>query len=59
MARMLIASNVYSILSLGILNVLSILSIKIMFVVALTLDVMTISGSTFQPLLITLSISGS
>ena len=49
--------NVYLMLSLGILNVVSILSIEGMCMVALAHAVMIISGSTFQPLLITLSIS--
>ena len=58
MAMMLIATNVYLILSLGILNVVSIFSIEGMCVVALALVVMIINGSTFQPLFkITLSTS--
>ena len=57
MAMTLIASNVYLMLSLGILNVVSILSIEGMCVAALTPAMMTISGSTFQPPLITLFIS--
>ena len=56
MAMTLNASNVYLILSLGNLNV-SILSIEEMCVAALELAMMNISGSTFQPLLITLFIS--
>ena len=58
MAMTLIASNVDLMLNLGILNVVSILSIKGMCVATLALVVMTNSGSTFQPLLTTLSIGG-
>ena len=58
MAMTLIASNIYLMLNLGILNVVSILSIEGMCVVALSPAVMSISGSTFQPLLTTLFISG-
>ena len=47
MAMTLIASNVYLMLSLRILNVVSILSIEGMCVVALAPAMMTISGSTF------------
>ena len=58
MAMTLISSNVYLMLSLGILKVILILSIKGMCVDALAHAVMTIGGSTFQPLLIILFISG-
>ena len=47
MAMTLIASNVFLMLSFGILNVVSILSIEGMCVAALAPVVMTISGSTF------------
>ena len=58
MAMTLIASNVFLILCLGILNVVSIFSIEGLCVATLAPAVMTISGSTFQPLLTILSISG-
>ena len=58
MAMTLIASNVYLMLNLGILNVVSILSIERICVVALAHVVMNTSGSTFQPLLTSLFISG-
>ena len=58
MVMTLIASNVYLMLNLWILNVVSMLSIKGICVATLTPDVMTTSGSTFQPMLTTLSISG-
>ena len=45
-------------LSLGIFDVVSILSIEEVCVAALVHAVMTISGSTFHPLLIILSIGG-
>ena len=57
-ATTLISPNVYLMFSLGNLNVMSIFSIERMCVVALTLAVMTISGSTFHHLLIILSICG-
>ena len=58
MAMTLISSNVYLMLSLGILNVVSILSIERMCVAALAHAMMTISESTFHPLLIKLFING-
>ena len=57
MAMTLIAKNVYLMLNLGILSGVSILSIKKMCMAALAPAVMIINESTFQPLLITLSIS--
>ena len=51
MAMTLISSNVCFMLSLGILNVVSILSIEGVCVVFLAPAVMTISRSTFHPLL--------
>ena len=57
MAIMLISSNVYLMLILGILNITSIFFIEGICVVALAPTVMTISGSIFQPLLIMLSIN--
>ena len=45
-------------LTLGILNVVSIFSIEQVCVAALAPTMMTISGSTFLPLLIILYISG-
>ena len=58
MAMTLITSNVYLMLSLGILRVVIILTIEGICVAALAPVVMTTSRSTFQPLLTTLSISG-
>ena len=49
MAMTLIASNVFLMLCLGILNVVSILSMEGICVAALAPAVMTISGSIFQP----------
>jgi hypothetical protein len=57
MAMTLISSNVYSMLSLGTLNVISILSIEGICVAALAHAVMTINEFTFHPLLIALFIS--
>ena len=56
MAMTLIASNVFLMLCLGILNVVSMLSIEGICVAALAPAVMTISGSVFQPSLAILSI---
>ena len=58
MVMTLISSNVYLMLSLGILNVVSIFFIEGVCVVVLAPAVVTISEFTFHPLLITLSISG-
>ena len=58
MAMILISSNVYLMLSLGILNVVSILSIEGVCVATLAPAMMMISESTFHPMLIILSISG-
>ena len=58
MAMTLIASSVYLMLSLRILNVVSMFSIEGMCVATLAPIVMTINESTFQPLLITFFISG-
>ena len=58
MAMTLISSNVYLMLSLGILNVVSILSIEGVCVATLAPAMMMISESTFHPMLIILSISG-
>ena len=58
MTMTLISSNVYLMLSLGILSAISILSIKGVCVAALAPTVMTISKSTFHPLLIILYVSG-
>ena len=57
-AMMLISSNVCLMFILGILNMISIFFIEGVCVAALAPAVMTISGSTFHPLLIILSISG-
>ena len=54
----LIASNAHLMLKLGVLNVVSIPSIEGVCVATLAHVVMTISGSTFQRMLIALSISG-
>ena len=58
MAMTLIASNVFLMLCLGILNIDSMLSIEGICVAAVTPAVMTISGSTFHLLLAILSIRG-
>ena len=58
MAMTLIAANVYLMFNLWILNIVSILSIDGMCVAALAPVVMTITESSFQPLLITLSSNG-
>ena len=57
-AMTLIASNVFLMLCLGVLNVVSMLSIEGICVAALAPAVMTISGSIFQPLLAKLFING-
>ena len=58
MAIVLISMKVCLIVSLGILNFSSKVFIEGVCVVALAPVVMTISGSTFHPLLVMLSISG-
>ena len=58
MAMTLIASNVYLMLNLGILNIVSILSIEWICIAVLAHVVMTTTESTYQPLLTPLSISG-
>jgi hypothetical protein len=57
MAITLISSNVCLMFILGILNIISIVFIEGVCVAALAPAVMTISGSTFQPLLIIFSIN--
>ena len=57
-AMMLISMKVCLIVSFGILNFSSKIFIEGVCVVALAPVVMTISGSTFHPLLVMLSISG-
>ena len=54
----LISMKVYLIVSFGILNFSSKIFIERVCVVALAPAVMTISGSTFHPLLVMLPISG-
>jgi hypothetical protein len=56
LAMTFISSNIYLMLSLGILNVVIILSIKGVCVVALAHAVMTLSESTFHTMLIILFI---
>ena len=57
-AMVLISLKICLIVFSGILNFSSKIFIERMCVVALALAVMTISGSTFHPLLVMLSISG-
>ena len=57
-AMVLISLKVYLIVFLGILNFSSKIFIEGLCMVALVPIVMTISGSTFHPLLVMLSING-
>ena len=57
-AMVIMSMKVYLIVSLGILNFSSKIFIEGVCVVALAPAAMTISGSTFHPLLVMLSISG-